>query len=345
MTQTRSKHKKGKSNTNDINKNSKAKLAQSSKKPKHLPDISFKKSIKDTNKFIPDSYSTFLYMIHLKLKYDNFEMLLSDDYTLMNNWVFLLGKRYKLQNNGFMWCSKKGIYLNDMKREINIKLIQKHIKKLQKAYLKNNKNRFIIIPLTIKFSGSGHANVLIIDFKKNVAEYFEPHGSIYSQKYKKHSKVKSKNKNSESLLKIGYNCYKRCESILSDLNIKIILPLEYMNYKSFQSLEYNSYLFGLINFTEQRTGDLNGYCQVWTLWFISMRLKYPDRDTKKLVSELESIIKTHTTFRKFIRNYSKHCYTVTESIDKKYNTDKKLLSLVKDKFTVYKKQTKTIKKN
>ena len=111
MTQTRSKHKNGKSNTNDINKNSKAKLAQSSKKPKHLPDISFKKSIKDTNKYIPYSYSKFLYMIHLKLKYDNFEMLLNDDYTLMINWDFFLGNVINI--NGMVLCGvqKKGFIL------------------------------------------------------------------------------------------------------------------------------------------------------------------------------------------------------------------------------------------
>lgn len=107
-----------------------------------------------------------------------------------------------------------------------------------------------------------------------------------------------------------------------------------MNDDSFQNLELKK-IFGLYFDTNVKKGDLEGYCAVWCLWYISLRLKYPDRNSKTLVNETETIIKKNTTFRRFIRNYSKHCYTITEKLKKKYNTKIKLFDLLKKKFTMY----------
>ena len=133
---------------------------------------------------------------------------------------------------------------------------------------------------------------------------------------------------------MGYICSKKIQKILNNLKFKLILPFEYMNHNSFQNLELKK-IFGLYFDTNVKKGDLVGYCAVWCLWYISLRLKYPDRNSKTLVNETETIIKKNTTFRRFIRNYSKHCYIITEKIKKKYNTKTKLFDLLKENFTMY----------
>ena len=307
----------------------------SSKKPKNLLDISYKKSIKEINYFNTTSFPIFLYLIHLKLKYNNFELLILNDPDKLITLNYLGKTSIDIDEiSGYLVCSFNGIFLNDHKKQISIHKIKKLIKNLYFKYKKENGHRFLILPIMLLYPNSGHANILIIDFKNKTAEYFEPHGGLYSKKYSEYDKNLQKLNKEKNSIKLRYICIKKVEKILNNLKFKLILPFEYMNDDSFQSLELKK-IFGYYFNTNVKKGDLEGYCAVWCLWYISLRLKYPDRKPKTLVNETETIIKKNTTFRRFIRNYSKHCYTMTEKLKKKYNTKKKLFDLLKENFTMY----------
>jgi hypothetical protein len=55
------------------------------------------------------------------------------------------------------------------------------------------------------------------------------------------------------------------------LKIKFILPHQYLDKYDFQAVE--SVLEIYDKTSSQRKEDLPGYCLVWCLWFVSLRLK------------------------------------------------------------------------
>ena len=130
----------------------------------------YKKSIKEINYFHTYSFPIFLYLIHLKLKYRNFELLIlnNPDKLISQNY---LGKTYGNidEISGNLHCSFNGIFLNDHKKQMSIHKITKLIKNLYFKYKKENGHRFLILPIILVFhNDSAHANILIIDLFKIV---------------------------------------------------------------------------------------------------------------------------------------------------------------------------------
>jgi len=160
-----------------------------------------------------------------------------------------------------------------------------------------NKYRFFIIPLGIEININdnycGHANYIIFDFELLIIERFEPHGSDspYGMNY-----------NSSLLDNTLENKF-----ISYNLGFKYFQPYTYLPKIGFQMMEIkekkNDYI-----------GDPNGFCALWCIWWIDIKLANPNISSKILQELLfKEIINNYMSFKKIIRDYSTF---ITEIRDK-----------------------------
>ena len=172
------------------------------------------------------------------------------------------------------------------KKSVSIKSIKKNIVKG-----KDIKKRFVLIPVYLGSKdcdvSKGHFNIMIFDILNKTIERFEPYGSSLKQ---------SEHKLFDKALEKTFNKY-----LIKYGKIKAIVPDLLMNKKSFQTIEEDEVDTGISN---KRLSDPGGFCGVWGIWFINLRLKFPNLDTKTLLQKAENLIKNKYNFRKFIRNYS-----------------------------------------
>jgi ankyrin repeat protein len=166
----------------------------------------------------------------------------------------------------------------------------------------NHQNEFIIIPLGIEVENGSHANMLIIDIKKQLIERFEPYGFYGPREFYYNDNLL------DELL----------SSKFKDLLPKYIYvkPSEYLPIISFQVLE------SLETKMCKKIGDPNGFCAVWCVWWTFYKLRYKNIKSKKLCKLLINKIKFNKlNFKDIIRNFSQ---TITEIRDKyldKYELD------------------------
>ena len=251
--------------------------------------------MKEHNKLYTDYYNLLFSLFRLNKKYNNFDLILNKNFNM------------ELEI--------------DYNSKITLPFSKEKFTKILKNLIDNystEKKRFIILPVSIflnitflfyfKTSSGGHQNIIIIDLKEKKAEYFEPHGGLYSKYF--NNKLKSlKIKN--SIIKDLYEKEKQLneylKQIFKKLKIKFILPHQYLDKKEFQLVEGELEIY-IDKTASKRKEDLGGYCQIWCIWFISLRLKYPDANLKELVKETKKILKNQYTYRNFIRNYAKDIY-------------------------------------
>ena len=162
-----------------------------------------------------------------------------------------------------------------------------------------NNKLFVIIPLGIELINNSHANYIIYDIKNNTVERFEPHGSTFPIGFNYNPQLLDKT------LKYHF------QSI--NPNIKYIKPEDYMPKIGFQTLEN-------IDNTNKKFNDPGGFCALWSLWYVDMRLTYKEVDIKILVNELIKQIKYNKlSFKNLIRNYSKQIVELRDEILLKSN--------------------------
>jgi ankyrin repeat protein len=165
----------------------------------------------------------------------------------------------------------------------------------------NKKKKFIIIPIGIELDNGSHANYLIYDIHAKEIERFEPHGSYPPIGF---------NYNSNKLDKILENKIKAIEP-----NIKYIKPIDYLPKIGFQILESQEIL-------NKRISDPPGFCAVWSIWYVDIRVNYPEIDRKKLVTYMIHSIKINNiSFKNLIRNYSINITKIRDSVFSKASVD------------------------
>ena len=110
-------------------------------------------------------------------------------------------------------------------------------------------------------------------------ERFEPYG--YGVTTKEHLKV-------DKLIEELFN--KR------GIQIKFISPYKFLPKKSLQEYEEteDSNIF---------KGDPGGFCGVWGLWYINLRLKYPNTSSEKLIKRAIKLIKGKKNFKMSLQDY------------------------------------------
>lgn len=160
--------------------------------------------------------------------------------------------------------------------------------------INSKKYKYIIIPIGIILSNGNHSNSLFYDIDNFVMERFEPHGSGYPSQF---------NYNPDLLDEI---LYKKFSNIISTIykrpvKLKYYQPKNYLPKIGFQTFENTE-----ININKN-IGDPNGFCTLWTIWYLDYRLKYVDKNPESIVKKLIKQIKINNySFRTIIRNYSKN---------------------------------------
>lgn len=169
------------------------------------------------------------------------------------------------------------------------------------SWIKINKNiRFFCIPIGIEIYKHdniyGHANYLIFDFITMEVERFEPHGF-------------------DAPFGLDYNPI-LLDNILDNkitsfkIGFKYISPKLYLPKIGFQTKE-------IYEIKADYIGDPNGFCAVWCVWWIDIRIGNPDISRQKILNLLtKEIINKDYSYKKLIRDYS---FYITEVRDKILN--------------------------
>ena len=168
-------------------------------------------------------------------------------------------------------------------------------------FMLNCKTRFFMIPVSIEYPNSGaHFNLLLGDTKTGILERFEPYGSVINEKV--HDNF---DKDIKSFLKIH------------KIDLKYKKPKDFIQQKGFQELEE-------VQIENQlgsvRRDDYRGYCGMWSVWFIDMRMKNPNISSKELL-DLSLKKMKGKNFRKFIRNYTNYLVEMRKVIMEKTDKD------------------------
>ena len=175
---------------------------------------------------------------------------------------------------------------------------EKHLRmvsiKLSECIEKNPDS--IIIPLYIKKSNGGHANILIYRKKDNVIEHFEPHGS----------KIITQNPQNNQLIETQLNLF------IAMLNEQ----LKKKNKPPVNLIPSNTvcpYIYGLQGLEEkasQKKSALEGggYCAAWSMFFTELVLKNPTIPSDELLNIIinkfdKDIEKQRNYLRKVIIGY------------------------------------------
>lgn len=159
--------------------------------------------------------------------------------------------------------------------------------------INSKKYKYIIIPIGIILSNGSHSNGLFYDIEHRILERFEPHGSNYPSQFNYNPKL------------LDEILYKKFSYIISniykdDMIVKYYEPMNYLPKIGFQTFEVSE-----ININKN-IGDPNGFCALWTIWYLDYRLYYNYKLPHYLVKNLIKQIKINNySFRTIIRNYSK----------------------------------------
>lgn len=158
-----------------------------------------------------------------------------------------------------------GIIMNSQCEFLNFEIVWVH----QKLYLVEGfydqfrksmaTKRFIIIPVGIEMREGSHANYIIYDSSTNEAERFEPHGATTPPGL--HYNPSLLDEILESRFKI------------IDKSIKYVRPKDYLPKIGFQ-------LMDIYEHNKKKIGDPSGFCALWAIWYVDMRLTYKDTDRK-----------------------------------------------------------------
>jgi hypothetical protein len=91
-------------------------------------------------------------------------------------------------------------------------------------------------------------------------------------------------------------------------HIKYFKPSDFMPKIGFQ-------LFDSIETQNKKIGDPMGFCALWCIWYVDMRITYKIYDRSKLVIMLIKFLKSNNiSFKNMIRNYSKNIIDMRDVI-------------------------------
>lgn len=163
-----------------------------------------------------------------------------------------------------------------------------------KKFIKECKHKYFIIPLSMEYPNSGaHFNLLVGDTKRRVIERFEPYGSVINEKVHKNF-----DNDFQDFIK------------KNELDYEYSLPGDFMPKLAFQELEETQIDDQVAS---MRRDDYRGYCGMWSVWFIDLKMSNPEETSKSLLAKSLKKMKKRN-FRKFIRNYANHIIEVRKMV-------------------------------
>lgn len=201
-----------------------------------------------------------------------------------------------------------GIFMNSKCEFLNFEIVWVHsrlylMEEFYEYFQKclETKTKFIIVPLGIETREGNHANYLIYDATLKEVERFEPHGfttppGMYY--------------NPNLLDEILENRFKSI-----DETIKYIRPKDFLPKVGFQLIDVNET-------KKRKIGDPDGFCALWCIWYVDMRLTYREYKREELVKALIKTIRSkNISFRNMIRNYAKVVVEIRDEIFRQSHID------------------------
>ena len=83
---------------------------------------------------------------------------------------------------------------------------------------------------------------------------------------------------------------------------------------------------------KKKIGDPGGFCALWAIWYVDMKLRYRDLNCVELMEVLIRSIKTQNiSVKNMIRNYAKNIIELRDKLLKNVNLD--INSWLNDMFT------------
>lgn len=201
-----------------------------------------------------------------------------------------------------------GILMNSKCEFLNFEIVWVH----QRLYLMNgffeqfkkcliHTKRFIIIPLGIEIREGSHAGYLIYDKINNEIERFEPHGATTPPGLYYNPDL------FDEILEARFKTI--------DENIKYIRPKDYLPKVGFQLMDISEN-------KKRKIGDPSGFCALWCIWYVDMRLTYSDMTRNELIDMLMNTIRSkNISYRNMIRNYGKNIIDIRDRILQKSKMD------------------------
>ena len=270
------------------------------------------KHVNSTN-FQGNSYFNTIGMYYLSHKHDNICVIFNEPYekdkTISTHW---LDNSKHEHNESCVLLPKSLNMIPPDQTDVSLRWIEtksggyisvpKPTEKFWKNFKKCSNKRFVVTPFGYNCLDSGHANYLIYDKENKTLERFESYGAVDTTCLNNENIDKS----IESLFK---------QNLGMDFIINYRKPLDFLPKKNFQTLQENE--------NEMKRNDPVGFCSVWSLWFIDLRLLNPEVPTKKLIEQAFNALKKMKkdkgiSFTEFIRNYSHWIVEVSKEIESLY---------------------------
>jgi ankyrin repeat protein len=203
-------------------------------------------------------------------------------------------KLCEIKNFEILWTNKNINFPSDKNNNLN-NLLNSINKNKSDGY------RWFVIPIGIEIGSYSHANYLIFDMELMQVERFEPHGGL---------PLVGLNYDPEYLDSVITNYID-----VSGLKFEYIKPSDYLPNIGFQVKEINELKSDYI-------GDPNGFCALWCIWWVDLRLSNPDISRKKLVKYINrELINGKYSYRKLIRDYSFYITEIRNKLFLKANTN------------------------
>ena len=181
--------------------------------------------------------------------------------------------------------------------------------------------RFIALPFGFNCNKFGHANYLLFDRVKKTLERFESFGKVTD------SCLSNPNvdREIEKLFREKLSTYAK-----EYAGFRYVKPSEIFPDHNIQSIQESETEW------ENRKTSCNpvGFCSVWSIWYIELRVSNPDIEPKKLIREtIDNLLKEYGSLTNFIRNYSLKLVDLHEKFDgiykrRKSKSDGSSLSMV-----------------
>jgi ankyrin repeat protein len=235
-------------------------------------------------------------LIYLQSLYDNILTTLSSDF-IENSALeqyYLKEKSRTLKKQDFInfeiiWDGQNIFYPTILDKLIN-------------KFKNNKKFQYLVIPIGIELENGSHSNILLYDKIKNEIERFEPNGGSYPYKFNYNPEILNGHIESK-FFEIFPNCIYKT-------------PVDYLPKIGFQLLEsYDHY-------KTKKIGDPGGFCAVWCVWYINMRIKYNVLSREHLIIKLiQKIKEENIPFKTLIRNYAKRIIDIRDEILVESNID------------------------
>ena len=181
--------------------------------------------------------------------------------------------------------------------------IHPYLNNLINAERRKNNKRFAVLFLSVIYPDTLHANIILYDFKNMTIERFEPYGG-----------------------NITFNNIQDIDKILDEeltwnTGFTYLQPSKYLPDIGFQILSHEQYIYN------KKTGDPEGFCLAWCLWFIETKMKNQNIISKELVLKvINRIKKSEVKFNEYIRNYSNKINNIRLDYLRKMKLDEKDIS-------------------